>query len=49
MREMLADMGSKFFVEVVDQKCVKLHIVWLECMWLSVHSSAFLYSDVNDL
>jgi len=29
MREMLADMGSKFFVEVVCQKCIKLRIVCL--------------------
>lgn len=37
MPEMLADMGSKLFVEDVSQKCIKLQNVWLECMCLSVH------------
>lgn len=51
MREMLADVGSKFFVEVVYQKCTKVWIVCLSRMHaiISAQQCTTVQSDVDDL
>lgn len=47
MREMLADTGSKFFVEVVYQKCIKLQIKLCLVRMHAIVSAPL--NDVDDL